>query len=191
MKRRLMSLAVLVALCGAFTLAPLAVDAKSKTSAFTKIAASGTVTNRAGQHGTFNGWVTINQFKYDQAQGLMVRGVVHGHSTINGKPRGFTRAFGWTKATLGGAETGAMQTKATCQILTLDIGAIHLDLLGLVVDLAPVHLNITAQSGPGNLLGNLLCSIAGLLNPQTGLLNLLDNLTNLLNLLNQLNGLLR
>jgi hypothetical protein len=27
-----------------------------------------------------------------------------------------------------------------------------------------VHLNITAQSAPGNLLGNLLCAVAGLLN---------------------------
>jgi len=52
-------------------------------------------------------------------------------------------------------------TAATCDILTLDLGPLHLDLLGLVVDLAPVHLSITAQSGPGNLLGNLLCAVAG------------------------------
>jgi hypothetical protein len=67
----------------------------------------------------------------------------------------------------------------SCTILTLDIGAIHLDLLGLVVDLAPIHLNITAQSGPGNLLGNLLCSIANLLNsggPLSQIANLLNQL---------------
>lgn len=51
----------------------------------------------------------------------------------------------------------------TCTILTLDIGAIHLDLLGLVVDLSPVHLSITAQSGSGQLLGNLLCAVSHLL----------------------------
>lgn len=51
----------------------------------------------------------------------------------------------------------------TCTILTLDIGAIHLDLLGLVVDLSPIHLSITAQSGSGQLLGNLLCAVAHLL----------------------------
>jgi hypothetical protein len=45
----------------------------------------------------------------------------------------------------------------------LDLGALHLDLLGLVVDLAPVHLKITAVPGAGNLLGNLLCAITGLL----------------------------
>ena len=51
----------------------------------------------------------------------------------------------------------------SCKILTLDLGALHLDLLGLVVDLAPVHLKITAVPGAGNLLGNLLCAITGLL----------------------------
>jgi hypothetical protein len=68
----------------------------------------------------------------------------------------------------------------TCQILTLDIGAIHLDLLGLVIDVSPIHLSITAESGPGNLLGNLLCGIAHLLdNPSgqlQGIVALLNNL---------------
>jgi hypothetical protein len=50
-----------------------------------------------------------------------------------------------------------------CQILELDIGAIHLDLLGLVVDLSPISLDVTAVPGAGNLLGNLLCALVGLL----------------------------
>lgn len=33
----------------------------------------------------------------------------------------------------------------------------------VVVDLNAVHLTITAQQGPGNLLGNLLCAVANLL----------------------------
>jgi hypothetical protein len=32
-----------------------------------------------------------------------------------------------------------------------------------VVDLNQVHLTITAERGPGNLLGNVLCAVAGLL----------------------------
>ena len=36
-------------------------------------------------------------------------------------------------------------------------------MLGLVVDLAPVLLDILAVPGPGNLLGNLLCAIVSLL----------------------------
>jgi hypothetical protein len=53
----------------------------------------------------------------------------------------------------------------TCPILTLTLGPLHLDLLGLVVDIPnPINLNIVAQSGPGNLLGNLLCAVTNLLN---------------------------
>ncbi|HWJ91649.1 MAG TPA: hypothetical protein VNR87_11095 [Flavisolibacter sp.] len=55
-------------------------------------------------------------------------------------------------------------TASSCQVLTLHVGAIHLDLLGLVVDLAAIDLNIRADAAPGNLLGNLLCAITNLLN---------------------------
>jgi hypothetical protein len=59
--------------------------------------------------------------------------------------------------------TAAALPAGACQILNLVLGPLHLDLLGLVVDLNRVVLNIVAQSGAGNLLGNLLCAIAGLL----------------------------
>jgi hypothetical protein len=75
--------------------------------------------------------------------------------------------------------TGALPG-ASCQILDLTIGPIHLDLLGLVVDTNAIHLNITAVPGAGNLLGNLLCAVAGLLDnnnlPLNGIANLLNNI---------------
>src|SRR5262249_39836764 len=49
-------------------------------------------------------------------------------------------------------------------ILDLHLNAIHIDLLGLTVDTSNICLNITAQSGSGNLLGNLLTDVANLLN---------------------------
>jgi hypothetical protein len=52
---------------------------------------------------------------------------------------------------------------ASCDILHLRLGPLDLDLLGLVVHLDRIVLDITAEPGPGNLLGNLLCAIAGLL----------------------------
>ena len=52
---------------------------------------------------------------------------------------------------------------ATCDILRLVLGPLDLDLLGLQVHLDRVVLNIVAESGAGNLLGNLLCAVAGLL----------------------------
>lgn len=51
----------------------------------------------------------------------------------------------------------------TCPILHLELGPLDLDLLGLRVHLDRVVLDVTAVPGPGNLLGNLLCAIAGLL----------------------------
>jgi hypothetical protein len=57
----------------------------------------------------------------------------------------------------------AISAQAVCDILHLTLGPLHLDLLGLVIDLNQVVLDITAESGAGNLLGNLLCAVTGLL----------------------------
>jgi hypothetical protein len=51
----------------------------------------------------------------------------------------------------------------SCAILNLVLGPLHLDLLGLVIDLNRVVLNIVGQTGAGNLLGNLLCALTGIL----------------------------
>src|SRR4051794_2465570 len=67
-----------------------------------------------------------------------------------------------------------------CQILDLVLGPLHLNVLGLVVGLNQVHLNIPAQPGPGNLLGNLLCSVAHLLDG-SGANPAIQNLLNILN----------
>ena len=48
---------------------------------------------------------------------------------------------------------------ATCPILDLILGPLHLDLLGLIVDLNQVHLTITANP-TGGVLGSLFCSLA-------------------------------
>jgi hypothetical protein len=51
-------------------------------------------------------------------------------------------------------------TGAVCPILDLILGPLHLDLLGLIVDLNQVHLSITADPN-GGVLGSLFCSLAG------------------------------
>jgi len=62
-------------------------------------------------------------------------------------------------------------------ILNLHLGPIHLDLLGLNVDTSEICLDVTAQPGPGNLLGNLLSGVAGLLDGGTPLGTILGGLT--------------
>jgi hypothetical protein len=75
----------------------------------------------------------------------------------------------------------ALAANPTCTILDLTLGPLHLDVLGLVVDLNQVHLTITGQTGPGNLLGNLLCGLANALNggQAGGLAGLLNRLLGL------------
>jgi hypothetical protein len=71
------------------------------------------------------------------------------------------------------------QATGSCTILHLELGPLDLNLLGLMVHLDRVVLDITAQSGPGNLLGNLLCAVAHLLDGNAApnaLANLLNSL---------------
>jgi hypothetical protein len=61
-----------------------------------------------------------------------------------------------------GQPVGA-RAAAGCDILNLVLGPLDLNLLGLEVRLDRVVLDIIATPGAGNLLGNLLCAVAGLL----------------------------
>lgn len=94
-------------------------------------------------------------------------------------------------AVLAQPQAQQVGTQAVCDILHLDIGPISLDLLGLQLDLSQIVLDLTAVSGSGNLLGNLLCAVAGLLDPLgtlTDITNFLGALTALLQQLNTLLG---
>jgi hypothetical protein len=143
--------------------------------------------------GTFEGTLSITAFGYDQAKGLTTSGVLDGvATTADGSARSVQQTFTGVPATLNetsGASIGSAQQQV-CDILFLDLGPLHLDLLGLTVDLSQIVLDINAVPGAGNLLGNLLCAIAGLLDPNGLLSNLIGGLTQLLNLLNQLNQVL-
>ena len=74
----------------------------------------------------------------------------------------------------------AASSAGACDILNLVLGPLDLNLLGLEIHLQRVVLDIVAVPGPGNLLGNLLCAVAGLLDdgPLAGLLGQLRNLLN-------------
>jgi hypothetical protein len=92
-----------------------------------------------------------------------------------------------------GSILGTARATASCPVLHLVLGPVNLNLLGLVVKLGggtlanqPIVLDITAVSGSGNLLGNLLCGVSNLLNG-TGVTGLTSGLTaGLLNLVNTL-----
>jgi hypothetical protein len=124
--------------------------------------------------GTFNGTLDIERFTTQNGQ-LAVVGKLTGTLTdLAGNVIGTVTNL---PVTIPISATG------TCQVLHLELGPIDLDLLGLVVHLDKVVLDITAESGPGNLLGNLLCGITGLLDSSAPTGVIADVLNRLLRLL--------
>ena len=123
--------------------------------------------------GTFVGTFTPTGFT-NQNGTLAVTGLLTG--TLNRLDGTSQTVSGTLTTTVAGATA-----TGTCEILDLVLGPLDLNLLGLNVHLDRVHLNITAQRGPGNLLGNLLCAVAGLLDG--------NGITSLAALLNRLLGL--
>jgi len=108
----------------------------------------------------------------------LVNGVLSAVGTLVGN---VVDSAGNVLGTVNQTVTSPLQATATCTILDLVLGPLHLDVLGLVIDLNQVHLLITAVPGAGNLLGNLLCSVANLPNGGGALSNLLTGLQDLLN----------
>ena len=129
-----------------------------------------------GSNGT-NAVATITSFQ-------VVNGVLTAVGTITGDVTTLVNGIPVTTTVTNAPFTApitSLQSGGSCQILQLDVGAIHLDLLGLIVDLSPIHLDITAQQASGALLGNLLCAVAHLLDNTGGTGGALSGLTNLLN----------
>jgi hypothetical protein len=136
-----------------------AVSAPSSSVGSLTSVVTGTFTNNDGQ-GTFKGTFTPSSFK-------VVNGVLQATGVLKGT---LTDANGNSLGTVNKNVTDSVNTTASanapagCQVLNLVLGPLNLNLLGLVVTLNQVHLNITAVPGAGNLLGNLLCAVANLLN---------------------------
>lgn len=140
---------VLAAMCAAFLLSsPVPASAQPGPNALT-IPIVGTVLGG----GSFAGNLTLQQFR-------VVDGVVMAVGTLTGT---LTTAAGQVVSVVRNVLLPVAITQATCGILHLDLGPLDLNLLGLQVNLSQVVLDITAESGAGNLLGNLLCTVAGLL----------------------------
>lgn len=155
---RLSLAALLACLAALFVAGPAA--AQTPATPLTKTVA---VTGKAANGKAFNGKFTIERFK-------SVGNKTYAVGTLTGKVknRPVTRRNVSIPATLAGAPGGARAAQLSCKILTLTLGPLDLNLLGLRVQLNQVNLQITAIPG-GGLLGDLLCSITNLLNP-TGLL---------------------
>ena len=156
---RLPLLALLACLAAMFVAGPAQAQAPA-TPASQTVAMTGK--DKSGK--TFKGTYAIDHFR-------AVGSKVYAVGTLKGtlKNRKVTRENVSIPATLAGDTAGgARAAQLSCKVLTLTLGPLDLNLLGLRVQLNRVNLRITAIPG-GGLLGDLLCSITNLLNP-TGLL---------------------
>jgi hypothetical protein len=149
-------------------------------------AAPGTLTSRVrgtfGRNGTVRGTFAPDRFFMrggeTYANGVLRATMRRADGTLVG------RATRRVSVPVRGGSAQAAQAQVagqgqTCDILNLVLGPLDLNLLGLEVHLNRVVLDIVARRGAGNLLGNLLCAVAGLLDG-TGTTNAL-RLANVLN----------
>jgi hypothetical protein len=154
-RQRLMAIVVaLVAALGISFAGAGVADAAPSAPAAAPVSQLATPITGSGENGSFAGTFTPSSFS-SQDGNLVATGVLTGTVTDTAG-----NTVGNVTQTVDAPVTIAA---ATCQVLNLVLGPLHLDLLGLVVDLNQVHLVITAVQAAGNLLGNLLCAIVHLL----------------------------
>jgi hypothetical protein len=157
MKARMALIAV--AVCGSLAAAPATAGAQ-EPEALTKVVQ---VTGKSASGKKFRGTYAIDRFRSSHGD-LFAVGTLRGRL---GQRRVAARKVRMPAAL--SADAAAAQVPPipnACEILDLVLGPIRLDLLGLVVRTNRINLRIDAVPGPGNLLGNLLCAITGLLDPQ-------------------------
>jgi hypothetical protein len=188
MRRRLMAWTTLAAFFLATAPIPGSVaEAKDKSTSQLTVPISGTVNGVAN---TLSGTFSITRFARSGRQLVAVGTLTATVSDATGNvlrtivtPMALPVAASAVTPTTSAAE---ITIQATCPVLHLELGPLDLNLLGLVIHLDRVVLDITAVSGPGNLLGNLLCAIAGLLDPGGSLTQLINALNRLLDVLSNL-----
>jgi hypothetical protein len=92
---------------------------------------------------------------------------------------------------VSGVGTGTFDNaaEAVTPVLDLFVAPVHLDLLGLVATTSPIHLTITAHSGQGRVLGNVVTELANIFNPPLpDRLSISDLNARLQQLINRLNA---
>ena len=186
--------------------------AAERAALLTNVPVEGLLFNGATAAGSFAGSFTAQRFDIDpDTRELSLTGILNGTATLlDGSVvpvvnQAFTTAVVLSKGGTASASIASPASASTCSpgsanattsqvafqqvqlascdVLFLDLGPLHLDLLGLTVDLSQVILDVNAVTGPGNLLGNLLCALLGLLDITallTAITQLLETINNIL-----------
>lgn len=169
---------VLAAFVAVGALVPqIAHAAKHGSTASSALVQGPVSSSSGGAAGTFSGVLHVTKFLAQNGQ-LTAQGLLNGTIT---NPDGTT-----TPVSNQSVTAPVTSASGSCAILNLTLGPLNLNVLGLVVTLNQVNLNIVAVPGAGNLLGNLLCDVAGLLNSGGALSTIVSDLNNILGILGTL-----
>lgn len=170
---------VLAAMCAMLLAVPVVASAATTTTG--RSLTNVPITGKARNGNAFRGHFTVNRFvtRHGKTYAEGVLSGTLGSRTVKNRVVDLPASVPSSITTA----SKTAHTAATCPVLHLTLGPLDLNLLGLKVHLNQVVLNIDAQSGPGNLLGNLLCSVSNLLNAGSPVAN---TLTGLLNIVQQL-----
>jgi hypothetical protein len=192
MKTKVMAVAMLAALLGAFVLAPLSTSAQSAPNTVAPVPVTA---SKNGGTKNFNGEWTFTQF-VAQGDAVFAEGVLTGQ--VTNKQDKVTHNVAETVllpvsvASTEAVSTGGLRAlqATTCSVLHLVLGPINLSLLGLNLTVGgqggvPIVVDLTANPA-GGLLGQLLCGLAG----GTPLTGALGQILDIVNALNTLLGLL-
>ncbi|MEA2312347.1 MAG: hypothetical protein QOE28_2315 [Solirubrobacteraceae bacterium] len=171
MHRLHMAAVAAVSVCALALIGTSTASAASPAAFTQKVAVTGTNKGK-----DFKGTYAIKRF-------VASGGKTYAVGTLSGtlKNRHVSRSNVRIPATLSKpAQTSQLPnpTPGACQVLDLVLNPIDLNLLGLHVATSRIEVLVEAIPGAGNLLGNLLCGITGILDPQSASANQLAAVLN-------------
>src|SRR4051794_32224887 len=159
MSKSRMLLAAAVAALAVMLIGGAGPAAAQTTPLTKKVAMTGTAKNGKKFKGTY----TIKRFTHRGSK-------LYAVGTLKGRLKGrrVTKNNVRVPASLARPAQAAQipPTPNACQILNLTLQPIDLNLLGLRLRTSRIDLRLEGVPGAGNLLGNLLCGITGILDPQ-------------------------
>jgi len=157
----------------------------------------------------FTGTATINGFVNQGGQIVAVGSVANSvrtafvgvswQVTLSANPGGLAAYSGsapavahltrvaWSPDRQNGARLVPVQTGTSCGVLSISLGATSIDLAGAQINLNPIGINVSGQSGTP--VGGIVCSLLNLVSSVGGIVGSVANVVNLLNsLLGSLTG---
>src|SRR2546423_6020023 len=116
----------------------------------------------------FTGWLSITHIAYNEgARQLLFSGTVTRASdgltdNFTNVPGTLTRAARTSASGTSAISLAQVGSNEPCNLLSFAIQPVDLTVLGVKLEISLIAIDVHGVPGPGNSLGNLLCSVTGL-----------------------------